>query len=169
MAATVEIDEQNGPAESPTLTHNIANSNMGSADSASLDPVKYPIVAGENTCEKWQLLHVTNMSTSSRIKNIKIWRSGNIGVNAIHLTNASPTSYAGAATYTDPTTAISTVANQIMPSVSPNTANIGIGGSLTGSLANSGYSDFFVQQIQTNPKALSGNTSTINYQYDEIV
>lgn len=169
MAATVEIDEQNGLAGSPTLTHNIANSNMGSADSANLDPVKHPIVSGENTCEKWQLLHVTDMSTSSRINNLKIWRSGALGANAIHLTNASMTGYGGTATYTTPTTAISTVANQIMPSSTPATANLGIGGSLTGSLAASGYSDFFVQQIQTNPKALAGSTSTINYQYDEVV
>lgn len=169
MAATVEIDEQNGPAKSPVLTHNIANSNMGSGDFANMDPVKYPIAAGENTCEKWQLLHITNMGGSSRINNIKIWRDGGMGANAIHLTNATPTGYAGAATYSTPTTGISAVANQIMPISTPNSPNLGIGGSLTGSLANAGYSDFFVHQIQTNPKALSGSTSTINYQYDEIV
>lgn len=168
MAATVEIDEQNGPTGSPTLTHNIANSNMGSGDVANMDPVKYPIVPGESTCEKWQLLHVTDMGGSSRINNLKIWRNGGLGSNAIHLTNATPSNYAGAAKYSTPTTNISTVANQIMPTAAPDTANLGIGGSLTGYIASPGYSDFFVHQIQTNPKALSGSTTTLNYQYDEI-
>lgn len=168
MAAVVEIDEQNGPAGSSTVTHNIANSNMGSKDAVNLDPVTAPIVPGENTCEKWQLFHVTDMGTSSRINNIKVWRAGDMGSNAIHLTNAAISGYAGAATYATPTTATSTVANKIMPSSLPDTANIGIGGSLTGYLANAGYSDFFVHQVQTNSKALSGSTSTINYQYDEI-
>lgn len=169
MAATVEIDEQNGPSESPTLTHNIANTNMGSVDSANLDPTKYPIIPTENTCEKWQRIHVTNMDTSTRITKLKVWRTGGLGADAIHLTNTATENYAGAATYATPSTAISKVANQIMPTSVPDTPNLGIGGSLTGFLTASGYSDFLVHQIQTGPKALSGSSSTMNYQYDEIV
>lgn len=168
MSATIHIDEQNGPAETPTLTHDIANSNMGSADAANLDPVAAPVAPGDNTCEKWQLLHVTDMNTSSRISNLKVWRNGELGQEAIHLTNATITNYAGAAKYTTPTTTISAVAKHAMPSSTPSSANLGIAGSLSGSLVSNGYSDFFVHQIQTNPKALSGSTSTINYQYDEV-
>jgi len=168
MAATVEIDEQNGPADSPTLTHNISNSNMGGADAANLDPVTCPVAPGDNTCEKWQLLHVTNMGTSSKINNIKVWRAGGLGAEAIHLTNASNTNYEGAATYSTPTTTSSVKAKYAVPNTIPSSANLGIAGSLSGGLVSTGYSDFFVHQIQTNPKALSGSTSTINYQYDEI-
>ncbi len=167
MAAIVEIDEQNGPAVAPVLTHNIANSNMGAADAANLDPTTCPVAPGQNTCEKWQLLHITDLGTSSKITNIKVWRSGGLGEEAIHLTNVSVTQYSGSATYSTPTTMTSTVAKYVMPSTPPSGANLGISGSLTGSLVSSGYSDFFVHQIQTNPKALSGSTSTINYQYDE--
>ena len=168
MAATVEIDEQNGKSDSPALTHNIANTNMGSADSPNLDPTKAPVSPGQNTCEKWQLLHVTNMSSSSKISNLKVWRSGGLGTGAIHLTNASTSSgYTGAATYTTPTTAVSTIATHIMPTSTPDNPNLGIAGTLTGSLVAAGYSDFLVHQIQTDKKALSGSTSSINYQYDE--
>ena len=170
MAATVEIDEQNGRSDSPTLTHNIANSNMGSADSPNLDPTKAPISPGQNTCEKWQLLHVTNMGTSTKISNLKVWRSGGLGTGAIHLTNAATsTTYAGAATYTTPTTALSPIATHIMPISAPATPNLGVSGTLTGSLVKSGYSDFLVHQIQTDKKALSGSTSFVNYEYDETV
>ncbi len=168
MAASVEICEQNGQSKSPALTHNISNTNMGSRDAANLDPVAYPIVPGGNSCEKWQLLHVTDMSTAARITNIQVWRTGSLGTHAIHLTNARTSNYAGVTPFTTPTIAISTVANQIMPSSAPGSANLGVGGSLTGSLVANGYSDFLVHQIQTATPALAGSTTTMNYQYDEV-
>ena len=168
MAATVEIDEQNGASKSPTLTHNIANTNMGSKDAANLDPVAYPIVPGGNSCDKWQLVHVIDMGTSSKISNIKVWRTGPMGNGAIHLTNASNVNYSGAPTYSQPSTASSSIATQVMPTSAPGPANLGIGGSLDGVLTSSGYSDFLVHQIQTTTTATAGTTTTLNYQYDEI-
>lgn len=169
MAATVEIDEQNGKSGTPTLTHNIANTNMGSFDTANIDPVSYPIVPGGNSCAKWQLIHVTDMGASSRISNLKVWRSGSLGANAIHLTNARDTNYGGAQTYTTPITDPSTVASQIMPTGTPSSANLGIGGALSGALTSPGYSDFLVHQIQTTPAAIAGSSTTMNYSYDETV
>ena len=168
MAATVEVDEQNGKSGSPALTHNIGNTNMGAVDSASLNPANSPIVPGKNSYEKWQLIHVTDMSTSSRISNIQVWRTGALGVDAIHLTNARTSNYEGAAKYISPRVSISSIATQIMPSSAPGSPNLGIGGSLTGSLTSTGYSDFLVHQIQTASTALAGSVTTMNYQYDEI-
>jgi hypothetical protein len=167
MSATVEIDEQNGSPSFPILTHNISNSNMGGADLADLDPVTYPIAAGESSYEKWQLIHVTDMGTSTKINNIQVWRTGSLGAGATHLTNARTSSYGGAAAFTTPTAAPSTVATGDMPTSSPGSANLGIGGSLGGSLTSPGYSDFLVHQIQTSKTALAGNITTMNYQYDE--
>ena len=167
MAATVEIDEQNGKSGSPALTHNIANSNMGSADSSSINPIAHPIAQGENSFEKWQLIHVTDMGTASAIKNIRIWRSGILGENAVHVTNASILSYKGEAKYRTPTNSVSDVAIYNMPSIIPGSANLGIGGSLIGTITKAGYSDFFVHQIQTTEAALSGSTTVMNYSYDE--
>lgn len=167
MAATVEIDEQNGKSDSPALTHNIANTNMGTTDAANMDPVAYPIVPGGNSCDKWQLIHVIDMGTSTRISNLKVWRSGSLGANALHMTNARTSNYGGTQTYTTPSLTPSIVANQIMPTGTPESANLGIRGSLAGLLTTSGYSDFLVHQIQTTPQATAGNTTTMNYQYDE--
>lgn len=165
FAASVEIDEANGVGE--TLTHNITNTNMGSVDAANLDPVANPVTPANNTYEKWQKIHVTAMGGSSAIDNFKVWRSGALGGAATHVTNARETGYAGAATYATPIATNSTVATQPMPTSEPTGANLGIGGSLTGSLVAVGSSDYFVHQIQTNGADVAGSTSTMNYQYDE--
>ncbi len=140
---------------------------MGSADSANLNPLTYPIVPGGNSYEKWQLIHVTDMGTSTKINNIQVWRTGALGANAQHLTNARTGSYGGAAGYSTPTAGASNVATQAMPTSTPGSANLGIAGSLSGALTAAGYSDFLVQQIQTGKNALAGNVTTMNYQYDE--
>ena len=165
-AATVEICESNGASE--TVTHNISNTNMGSADSANLDAAANPITAGQNSYEKWQRFHVTAMGGSSEIKNLKVWRTGSLGGSAVHKTNARESSYGGAATYATPTASASTVATQTMPTSEPAGANLGIGGSLTGSLTAAGYSDYLVHQIQTDAADTAGSSSTMNYQYDEV-
>ena len=165
MAATVEIDERNG-APAGTLTHNITNSNMGSTDAVNLDPVTYPVTPGNNTFEKWQQIHVTAMGGSSKIDNLKVWRTSALGGSALHKTNARTATYGGAEIYAAPTASAS-VYTQTMPTSVPGTANLGIGGSLTGSLVATGSSDYLIHQIQTNVADVAGSTSTMNYQYDE--
>lgn len=165
FAATVEIDEANTGSE--TLTHNITNTNMGSTDAVNLDPVAFPVVPGANTYEKWQKVHVTAMGGSSKIDNLKIWRTSALGANATHLTNARTTSYGGAPTFATPVATGSSIATQTMPTSVPASANLGIGGSLSGSLTATGSSDYLVHQIQTTGSATAGSTSTMNYQYDE--
>lgn len=165
MAATVEIDEANGAGE--TLTHNISDTDMGSADSATVDPVANPITPGNNSYEKYQKIHVTAMGGSSLIDVLKIWRTGALGANATHLTNARESSYGGAPTYATPVATGSSVATQTMPTSEPSGANLGIGGSLSGSLSGTGSSDYLVHQIQTTGSATAGSTSTMNYQYRE--
>lgn len=166
MAATVEIDEQNGTAPGST-THNIPDTDMSTEDSPTTDPVANPVTPGNNTMEKFQKIDVTSMGGSSLIDNLKIFRAGALGGAAAHLTNARETAYAGAETFTTPTTTTSVKATQTMPTSEPAGANLGIGGSLTGSLAAPGQSDFLVHQIQTNGADTAGSTSTLNYQFDE--
>jgi hypothetical protein len=165
MSATVQIDESNGSSEA--VTANISNSNMGSVDSPNLDPVANPVTPGNNTFEKYQRFHVTALGGSSKIDNLQVWRTGSLGGAAVHKTNARTTSYVATTSYTQAKSTTSTVATQAMPTSSPGAANLGIGGSLTGSLTAAGYSDYLVHQIQTNAADTAGSTSTMNYQYDE--
>lgn len=166
MAATVQINEFNTVSE--TKTASITNSNMGSTDAVNLTAASYPIVPGENSYEKWQKLEVTNMGGSSAIKNLKVWRTGALGGAATHVTNARTTSYGGAETFATPVATSSSVADQTMPTSEPASANLGIGGSLTGELTTTGASDYLVHQIQTNASDTAGSSTTMNYQYDEI-
>jgi hypothetical protein len=164
MAATVEICESNGSGE--TVTHNITDTDMGDTDAANLDPVAYPVTPGGNTYEKYQRVHVTAMGGSSKIDNLQIWRTGALGGAATHKTNARTSGYVQK-TYVQPIKTTSTQATETMPSSDPAAANLGIAGSLTGSLTGAGYSDYLVHQIQTDAGDTAGSTTTMNYQYDE--
>jgi len=165
MAATVQINEYNDAGE--VKQANITNTNMGDVDDPNLDPVAYPVTPGNNTYEKWQKIEVTAMGGSSAIDNLKIWRTSALGGSAAHVTNARETTYGGAETYATPIKTDSTIATQAMPTSEPSGANLGIGGSLTGSLTAAGLSDYLVHQIQTDAGDIAGSTSTMNYQYDE--
>lgn len=165
MSATVEICESNGAGE--TVTHGVSNSNMGSTDAAALNPVTYPIVAGDRSYAKYQRFHVTAMGGSSKIDNLKVWRTGALGGSATHVTNARTSSYGGAPTYATPVNTSIAGAAQTMPTSEPGSANLGIGGSLSGSLTGTGYSDYLIHQIVTDAGDTAGATATMNYQYDE--
>lgn len=166
MAATVAIAEFNTASE--TKTASITNSNMGSIDAVNLVAATYPIVPGANSYEKWQKIEVTNMGGSSAVKNLKVWRTTALGGSAAHKTNARTSSYGGAPTFATPVATTSSVAGQTMPTSEPGTANLGIGGSLTGELTSAGLSDYLVHQIQTDSGDVVGASCTMNYQYDEI-
>ena len=161
---TLEIDEFNGAGA--TATHNIANANMGGVDSAGLDPIANPIVAGARSFAKYQKIHITAMGGSSKVDNLKVWRTGALGGSATHVTNARTTSYANIS-YATPTQSAVSGVDQAMPTSTPSTANLGIGGSLTGSLTAVGSSDYLVHQIVTDSGDTVGSTSTLNFQYDE--
>jgi hypothetical protein len=70
--------------------------------------------------------------------------------------------------YQTPSTA-ATYASAAVPTADPGTANVKIGGQLTGSLTASGYSDYIVAQLTTTTAAAAGDTSLATYslQYDE--
>jgi len=167
MAATVEICESNGLGE--TVTHDISNSNMGSNDAAELNPTTYPIDAGDRSYIKYQRFHVTAMGGSSAIDVLKVWRSGSLGGSATHMTNARTSSYAGALSYATPVDIAVNDVDQTMPSSEPGSANLGIGGSLSGQLTDVGYSDYLGHQLITDSEDTQGATTTMNYQYSETV
>ena len=172
MAATVVISESNGT--SPTITHGITNTNMGSADTVNLVVgTSTAITAGTNSFEKWQRFEITSMGTSTAIKNLKVWASAGLASFATHKTNARTTSWGGAQSFDTVNGPLATDRSatygytQTMPTSEPASANVGIGGSLTGELTGTGYSDYMIMQIQTTASAVAGTSVTMNYQYDE--
>jgi len=164
-AATVEICESNGVGE--TITHSITNTNMGSTDAANLVVAAYPITAGNRSYAKYQRVHVTAMGGSSKIDNLQVWRTGALAGSTTHVTNARTTSYGGAAAYATPVATAITGADQTMPSADQAAANLGIAGTLAGSLTAIGYSDYLIHQLVTGAGDVAGNSTTMNYQYDE--
>lgn len=169
MAATVEIDEQNGTSPGST-THGISNSNFGSTDAANLVAASNPIVAGQNSYEKYQKLDVTAMGGSTQIDDIRVyWPSGSfpIGVGTYVKTNCRTSGYSSAS-YATPVTTTSTVATQNLATSDPAAANLGIGGSLSGALTATGQSDYAVFQVQTNSSDTAGSTITMRWRWAEI-
>ncbi len=166
MAATVVINEYNGAGE--TKSSNITNTNMGSTDASDMTASSNPITPGNNSYEKWQKFEVTAMGGSSSIDTLKVWRTGALGGSDTHVTNARESTYGGAETYATPVATSSSVATQTMPNSEPSGANLGIGGSLAGSLSATGESDYLVHQIQTDAGTTDGTTTTMNYQYNEV-
>lgn len=166
MAASVEICESNGAGE--TVTHNITNTNMGSTDAANLTTTSYPITPGTRSYIKYQRFHVTAMGGSSSVKNLKVWRSGALSGSDSHVTNARTSSYGGALTYATPVNTAVTGVDQTMPTSEPASANLGIGGSLTGELTAAGYSDYLGHQLVVDSATTAGATCTMYYKYSEV-
>jgi hypothetical protein len=169
MAATVEIDETNG-APAGTLSHGIANTNYGTTDAVTLDPVAFPITPGGNSFQKWQQWHVTAMGGSVSVRNLKYFATAP-ATNSSHLFNGHITQGTYDTTkktaYEQPDQLAGETPNAV-PTSAPASANIGIGGSLTGALTAVGSSDFVVSIITTTGAAVAGTTLTVTYRYDEV-
>lgn len=176
MAATVVIAEMNGASGSSLETIDPANLNMGSNDSAELVPATYPITAMANghAFEKWLRFYLSDLGGSSLIDNLKVWLSGLGGgwrTGEGMSTNLRETGYVSA-TYPvlGPVNTDSAAAGQVMPVAEPSGPNLGIGGSLAGSLvAAPGYSDWAVLQLDVSELTPAGsvNQKTITFQWDE--
>lgn len=176
MAATVVITETNGPQASSTETVDPSNINMGSVDDAELDPATHPITAQADghAFEKWLRMFVSAMGGSSIIDNLKIWLSslgGGWKTGEGMSTNLRESGYVQASYPSGgPIEINSTVATQGMPESEPSGPNLGIGGSLGGSITSApSYSDWGVLQLDVSNLTPAGsvNQKTITFQYDE--
>jgi hypothetical protein len=167
MAATVIINETN--TVSATVTA-ISASNYGSVDAPDLDPVANPITPGQNSYEKWQQWDVTSLGGSSQVQNLKFFSTApatNTAQGFNGNTSQTPYNTTQKTAFATPGTTTANTPNAV-PTSAPSSANIGIGGSLTGALSASGSSDYVVSQIQTSGSATAGTTLTNTYRYDEI-
>jgi len=172
MAATVQISETNG-ASPGTRTDSITNSNKGSTDAVNLVPATYPIIAGQNSYEKWQQIKLVSLGGSVKIKSLRMWRTGALSGSDVlkgnqHETQGTYDTHKKTA-YETPVATTSTIGVNTMPTSAPSNPNLGIAGSLTGELTADGtYSDYLVHQLQVNAGTTQGASYTDNYQYDEV-
>jgi hypothetical protein len=176
MAATVELCESNGATE--TVTHTLAvwpalAASMGSVDQANLDPVTNRLTPGTNSYEKWQRVHVTALGAAAAVRSVKVWIEGALAPNTSSHYNGSlsqatyDTANHKQTVYAQPATT-ATRTPEVMPTSEPASPNLGIGGSLTGSLTAAGYSDYLVQQIRTTASATAGSTVQLRVGYEEV-
>lgn len=171
MAATVEICESNENS-GEEITHNITNMNYGSVDDPNLTPASYPVTVGEFSFFKLIRLHVTAMGTSNQIDNVRVWKSAgdyvtDEGIQAsLHETQGT---YDGIKVTAYATPNATEYTAYAIPTSEPSGANLGIGGSLTGSLTDVGYSDYLKSQRKSGASTPPGdaNQLTISWKYDE--
>ena len=176
MAASVNINETNGPLASPVETIDPSNINMGSVAAAEIVPATNPVTAklDGHAFEKWLHFYLSNLGGSVIVDNFKVWLS-NLGggwrTGEGMSTNARTTGYV-AASYPSggPVDTDSSVATQAMPETEPAGANIGIAGSLAGQMVSApAYSDYVVIQLDVSALTPAGavNQKTLTFQWDE--
>ena len=128
-----------------------------------------PITASDtadqgNSYEVWLRAHLTD--TFNVIDNFQFWQSTAFSP-VTGLTLKYKANNVGA--YQTPVKTTSTIATTSMPTSDPGTANVSIGGSLSGTLVAAGYSDYIVVQLHVGTTAASGDSSlaVFSLQYDE--
>lgn len=168
MVATFSWVEYNLTAGDTSVPTNL---NLGSTNAADLAPSTYPITAGTYSYSKWVAGNWSG--TFTRIENLQFWMSSSgtgYVTGEILRCSATTTSYAGTDVYSTPVTSLDPQVDNTIPEADPAAANIGIGGSLTGSLEAVGESDFIVIQASITTGASAGATQTKQFrlQYDEV-
>ncbi len=160
MTATFNFIEY---VSNATDTATATNLNMGSTRAANLSPSTYKITAGNYSYEKWVKARFTGSFTN--ISDIKFWKSA-----GDYVTGESINFTGQVTSYSTPTESQSSHATSSVPTSEPGSANVGIGGSLSGSLTSTGSSDFIVLQSSITTSASSGvtNTKTFTLTYTEV-
>lgn len=163
MAATFGWSQSNGAGETVTDLGTSGNLfNFKNYDSAvAADYTSYPITAGNSSFDVYLRAKFTD--TFNKIDNIQFWMSTDFSPN----TGLSVTMAANNHAYATPSATDN--GHSAVPTSDPGTANVSIGGQLTGSLTASGYSDYIILQLDTTVSAAAGDTSlaTFTLQYDE--
>ena len=143
------IETNAGPVES-TAT----NLNFGSIDQTDLDETAYPILAGTRSFEKYVQADFSGAFTS--ISDLRFYLSaGSVSAAEPLLASIATSGYVQPA-FASPVQSASTQAINAIPSGNPGSANVGISGSLAGSLVVPGRSDFIVAQLGISASAEAG-------------
>jgi len=168
MAVTVHIDESND-SSGEVVQEAVTALKAGSIDAWNLDPVANSITPGANAYEKWLRYHFTALGGASAVGTLKVWGdapsdvAATLGYNGHTVQGTYDTTKKTA--YAAPA-ATSTRTPNAFPTSEPGSANLGIAGSLTGTLTAAGRSDYLLLQVQTTGAVVSGDTVTISFGYE---
>jgi len=160
MAATVQLDVMYGTAPGTAAT-NVSDISVGSADIYPLNAANNPVAPGANSYERYVRLHVTDMGGSTKINNIRVYRSGSALPTGITLKYGQSTAYA------TPVNTASSKATADIPTSLPASENLFIGGASGGALTAAGYSDYAVFQAQLAGTVTAGGSTVISFVYSE--
>jgi hypothetical protein len=163
FAATFNWAQSNGAGETATdlgASGNLFNFKTND-DATAANYSSNPITAGNCSMEVYLRGHFTG--TFNKIENLQFWMSTDFSPN----TGLSVTFAGNNHAYGTPS--VNDNSHSAVPTSDPATANVSIGGSLSGNLAAAGYSDYIVLQLKTTTSAAPGDTSLAIFtlQYDE--
>lgn len=163
MAATFGWAQSNGAGQTVTdlgSSGNLFNFKTND-DATAANYSSNPITAGNSSMEVF--LRGKFTGTFNKIDNLQFWQSTAFSPS----TGLQVTAAMNNVSYSTPSTTDNAASN--VPTSDPGTANVSIGGALTGSLSASGYSDYIKLQLDTTASAAPGDTSlaTFTLQYDE--
>jgi hypothetical protein len=163
MAATFNWAQSNGVGETATdlgASGNLFNFKTND-DATAANYSTNPITAGLASMEVYLRGHFTG--TFNKIDNLQFWQSTAFSP----ATGLAIKAAMNNVTYATPS--VTANADSAIPTSDPATANVSIGGSLSGYLDAAGYSDYIRLQLQTTTSANPGDTSlaVFTLQYDE--
>jgi hypothetical protein len=160
MAATYQWSESN--TVSQTVTDGITNINFGSNDSANIVTATYPIIAGQNSFEKY--IRAKFSDTFTEISNMKFWKaSGDLKEDEVIMAAANQV-------FATPVSTISSKATVEVPTSVGTALAIQSTEGDTSKITTPGYTKYIVMQTQTSSSTPAGavNTKVFCFQYDEV-
>jgi hypothetical protein len=170
MAAVVELDESNGGSE--VVTHGVGSLAMGTVDATGMTPGATGArqTAGSNGMAKMLRFHLTALGGGLGISSLRVFCDPSVSgwslwANA-HTVQATYDA-AKLTTYLAPSNATPPVPNAL-PVADPASPNLGIAGSLTGTLAAVGWSDYLRLQLRAAAGVVASFTSPCFFAYDDV-
>lgn len=161
MSASFVFSEANGGSQ--VIQDNIANLNFGDTDDHELTPASFPIVAGNNSYEKY--IKAKFGDTFTEISNMKFWKSS----GDYKTDEAIKVAAVNGSAYATPVKTTSSVATTACP-LTEGTALAVLSAAGAATIGTAGYSQYIVLQLQTSASTPAGavNQKEFTFQYDEV-
>lgn len=167
--AVLHVDESNDDG-GESVAEAIGSILLGNVDAFDLDPTSAALTPGDNSFEKWLRFHFSDLEGATSVGELKVWGDAPSDTECTYHYNGSTSegTYDGAnhkQTGFSAPAATSTRTPEAFPTSEPGSANMGIGGDLTGELSAPGRSDYFLLQVRTTISATAGDTTTVFFAY----